>query len=81
MIELQRINIEWQIKKQRFDLVSARLFVANVFVELRRTKNVHDLSVLRCGLGNEPRAARSRIWMSQQFYQERGETAFCDLAG
>jgi hypothetical protein len=70
------------IKNQRFDSVSTRFFATNVLVELLRTKNVHEASVLRSGLRNVPEAARSRIWMKQQFFEEeeRGETAFRDLA-
>jgi hypothetical protein len=64
------------IKNRRFDPVSIRFFVADVFVELLRTKNVHEASVLRCRLRNAPGAARSRIAMKQQFFEDRGETAF-----
>jgi len=60
-----------QIKNQRFDSGSASLFVANVFVELLRTKNVHEASVLRSGSYNATDVARSRIWMSHQFFEQR----------
>jgi hypothetical protein len=44
-------------------------------VELVRTKNVHEASVLRLGPCNAPEAARSRKWMRSQFFEENGETA------
>jgi hypothetical protein len=47
-----------QIKQPRFDSVNADFSVANVFVELLRTKNVHEASVLRFGSGGALRAAR-----------------------
>ena len=47
-----------QIKQQRFDLVNADFSVANVIVELRRTKNVHEASVLRFGSAGALGAAR-----------------------
>jgi len=47
-----------QIKQPRFDSVNADFSVANVFVELLRTKNVYEASVLRFGLGDELGAAR-----------------------
>jgi hypothetical protein len=40
-----------QIKQPRFDSVNADFSVANVSVELLRTKNVHEASVLRFGSG------------------------------
>jgi hypothetical protein len=40
-----------QIKQPRFDSVNADFSVANVIVELLRTKNVHEASVLRFGSG------------------------------
>jgi hypothetical protein len=50
-----------QIKQARFDSVNAGFSVANVFVELLRTKNVHEASVLRFGSGGTLGAAHSRI--------------------
>jgi hypothetical protein len=47
-----------QIKQPRFDPVNADFSVANVFVELLRTKNVHEASVLRFGSGGALGAAR-----------------------
>jgi hypothetical protein len=38
-----------QIKQSRFDSVNADFSVANVIVELLRTKNVYEASVLRFG--------------------------------
>jgi hypothetical protein len=46
------------IKQPSFDSVNAALSVANGFVELLRTKNVHEASVLRFGLGGALGAAR-----------------------
>jgi hypothetical protein len=37
------------IKQPSFDSVNAELSVANVIVELLRTKSVHEASVLRFG--------------------------------
>ena len=59
-----------QIKQPRFDSVNAHFSVADVIVELLRTKNVHEASVLRFGSGGALGAARSRIWMSHQFFEE-----------
>ena len=47
-----------QMKQPRFDSVNARFSVANVFVELLRTKNVYEASVLRFGSGGALGAAR-----------------------
>jgi hypothetical protein len=47
-----------QIKQPRFDSVNADFSVANVIVELLRTKNVHEASVLRFGSGGALGAAR-----------------------
>jgi hypothetical protein len=47
-----------QIKQSRFDSVNAGISVANVIVELLRTKNVHEASVLRFGSGGAVGAAR-----------------------
>jgi len=46
------------IKQPRFDSVNAVFSVANVNVELLRTKNVHEASVLRFGSAGALRAAR-----------------------
>ena len=59
-----------QIKQPRFDSVNADFSVANVSVELLRTKNVHEASVLHFGSGGALGAARGRIWMSQQLFEE-----------
>jgi hypothetical protein len=53
-------------------LENARFFIANVFVEMLRTNKVHEASTLSYLLGNAPCAVRSRIWMKQQFYEEKG---------
>jgi hypothetical protein len=50
-----------QIKQPRFDTVNAGFSVANAFVELLRTKDVHEASVLRFGSAGALGAARSRI--------------------
>jgi hypothetical protein len=47
-----------QIKQPRFESVNAGFSVANVFVELLRTKNVHEASVLRFGSAGALGAAR-----------------------
>jgi hypothetical protein len=47
-----------QIKQPSFDSVNADFSVANVIVELLRTKNVHEASVLRFGSGGALRATR-----------------------
>jgi hypothetical protein len=47
-----------QIKQLRFDSVNADFSVANVFVELLRTKNAYEASVLRFGSGGALGAAR-----------------------
>jgi hypothetical protein len=46
------------MKKPGFDSANADFSVANVIVELLRTKNVHDASVLRFGSGGALGAAR-----------------------
>ena len=46
-----------QIRQPRLEAVNAGLSVANVVVELLRTKNVHEASVLRFGSGGAPGAA------------------------
>jgi hypothetical protein len=46
------------MKKSGFDSANADFSVANVIVELLRTKNVHDASVLRFGSGGALGAAR-----------------------
>ena len=47
-----------QIKQLRFDSVNADFSVANILVELLRTNNVHEASVLRFGSGGALGAAR-----------------------
>jgi hypothetical protein len=47
-----------QIKQPRFDSVNAGFSVANVIVELLRTKNVHEASALHFGPGGALGAAR-----------------------
>jgi hypothetical protein len=47
-----------QIKQPRFDSVNAGFSVADVIVELLRTKNVHEVSVLRSGSSGVLGAAR-----------------------
>jgi hypothetical protein len=47
-----------QIKQPSFDSVNTNFSVANVFVELLRTKNVQKASVLRFGSGGALGAAR-----------------------
>jgi hypothetical protein len=59
-----------QIKQPRFDSVNADFSVANLIVELLRTKNVHEASVLRFGIGGALGAARRRIWLSHQLFEE-----------
>jgi hypothetical protein len=47
-----------QIKQPRFDSVNTDFFIANVIVELLRTKNVYEAAVLRVGSGGALGAAR-----------------------
>jgi hypothetical protein len=47
-----------QIKQLRFDSVNADFSVANVLLNLLRTKNVHEASDLRFGCGGALGAAR-----------------------
>jgi hypothetical protein len=58
------LRTRMQIKQPRFDSVNARFSVANVFVELLRTKSVLEASVLRFGSGGALDTARSRICLS-----------------
>jgi hypothetical protein len=47
-----------QIKQPRFQSANAGFSVANVIVELLRTKNVHEASILRFDSGGALGAAR-----------------------
>jgi hypothetical protein len=58
------------IKQPSFDSVNAALSAANGFVELLRTKNVHEASILHFGSASALGAARSRICLSHQFFEE-----------
>jgi hypothetical protein len=58
------------IKQPSFDSVNAVLSVADLIVELLRTKNVYEASVLRFGSAGALGAARSRICLSHQFFEE-----------
>jgi hypothetical protein len=51
------LRTRMQIKQPSFDSVNAGFSVANVIVELLRTKNVHEASVLRFGSGGALGAA------------------------
>jgi hypothetical protein len=52
------LRTRMQIKQPSFDSVNADFSVANVIVELLRTKDVHEASVLRFGSGGALGAAR-----------------------
>jgi hypothetical protein len=52
------LRTRMQIKQPSFDSVNANFSVANVIVELLRTKDVYEASVLRFGSGGALGAAR-----------------------
>src|SRR5215216_5761207 len=65
-----------QIKQPRFDSVNAGFSLANVIVELLRTKNVHEASVLRFGWGGALGRGALKNMDHRSILQRNGETAF-----
>ena len=65
------------MKKSGFDSVNADFSVANVLVELLRSKN--PSSSFR--LGRRTRRGVLKNMDEPSILQRNGETAFCDLAG
>jgi hypothetical protein len=59
------------IKQPSFDSVNAALSVANGFVELLRTKNVHEASILHFGS-----ASAFKNMLEPSILRRSGETAF-----
>jgi hypothetical protein len=68
------------VKQPRFEPVNAELSVANVVVELLRSKNVGEGSVLRFGSASAWRKGLKNL-VEPTTLQGNGETAASDLAG
>jgi len=64
------------MKKSGFDSANADFSVANVIVELLRTKNVHEASVLRFRLGPRASSGALKNMGEPSTLQRNGETAF-----